>query len=61
MARKSSTVIKGINNKPTKPGGVKIEKPLDILTKEKQAKGISYTAHKPVLNLKKKKRRRRIL
>lgn len=56
MARKSLTVIKGINNKPTKPGGVKIEKPLDILTKEKQAKGMSNTAHKPVL-----KKKRRIL
>ena len=49
MARKSSTVIKGINNKPTKSGGVKIEKPLGVSSKEKQTKGISNAARKPVL------------
>jgi transcriptional regulator with GAF, ATPase, and Fis domain len=45
MAKKSSTVIKGTNKKPTKSRGVKIEKPLAIPSIEKQAKG----AHKPVL------------
>jgi len=44
MAKKSSTVIKGINKKPTKPRGVKTEKPLGITSKEKQAKGMPIVA-----------------
>ena len=56
MARKSSTVINGINKKPKTSKGAKIKKPLDIAPPKKQAKGMSTVASKPVLKKRVKKR-----